>query len=88
MKLILIFLIIAQIYGAFSEGQVTSMHMWNFSSSIAFPVFQGIDAAIATVIDAIHDVTLWRGGQVDTRLNLLTELNSISIITFKIKFFF
>jgi hypothetical protein len=79
MKVILIVLILAQIYGAFSINlplgeQRGLMDIWDFISPIAIPFAQGIDTAIATVsnahsavtgavTDAIGSLTSWIGGK-------------------------
>jgi hypothetical protein len=80
MKLILIVLTFAQIYGALSTNILRVMDTRDFSSPIAVQIAQGIDKAIGEVLnavtDAIHNVTLWTNGKSDTRLNLLTELKT------------
>ena len=79
MKLILITLILAQIYGAFSINlpvgeQRGLMDIWDLISPLAIPVAQGIDTTIATISNAhstvtntitgaIGGVTSWIGGK-------------------------
>jgi len=85
MKLILLILTFTQIYGALGTNiprnrQRGLMDTRVFSSPIAVQIAEGTDKAIGevlhAVIGAIHNVTLWTGGESDARLNLLTELKT------------
>ncbi len=77
MKPILIILIFAEIYGAFStnitlQGQRETTDIGDFVSSIAQELDETIGTVSIAVTNAIHNVKLWTGGNVDARLNLLT----------------
>lgn len=71
MKSVFIILILTQIYGAFSiHIPIQGQDVLGLQTALITPISNAIT-------DAIHNVTLWQGGRLDARLNLLTELQTI-----------
>jgi hypothetical protein len=59
------------------------MNNWDLSDSKIATIAEGVDTAIGTVLHAvtgaINNITLWTGGKLDARLNLLTELETFQL---------